>query len=139
MLGIIDWWAEYIVDSFPASPVVSAEHNCLLQGVSIQLSLMRSLFDCKTYKQLVLPNAWSCAGQQRSVALYQVGVRSLVEATHHKLMGDINRRELVQARAPCAKRKRAALCPRAFHIDRKHHLELAWQRQQVTLLVTSMA
>ena len=43
--------------------------------------------------------------------------------------------ESAQTHAPHAKRRRAATCPRAFHIDRKHHLELAWQRQQVTLLV----
>ncbi|KAK9839314.1 hypothetical protein WJX81_007280 [Elliptochloris bilobata] len=36
-----------------------------------------------------------------------------------------------QARAVRALQRRAAVSPRAFHIDRKHHLELAWQRQQI--------
>lgn len=96
---------------------------------------MRSLVDCATHKQLVLTNAWSCAGQQRSVALYQVGACSLFEARQHNKVMVILTLESAQTYASRAKRRRAALCPRAFHIDRKHHLELAWQRQQVTLLV----
>lgn len=129
------WWAECLVNSLPASLVVSFKHNCLLQGFSIELGAMRSLVDCAMHKELVLTNSWTCAGQQRSVALYQVGVCTCLEATQHNKVVVILTLESAQTHTLRAKRRRAALCPRAFHIDRKHHLELAWQRQQVTLLV----